>query len=52
MYAAQPPEQRTTMVTSLARRVADAVPGRGCDAAVFAAYRELLESRPEPRAVT
>ncbi|TDD93493.1 hypothetical protein E1298_09195 [Actinomadura rubrisoli] len=52
VYAAHPPEQCTTLVTSLARQVADAVPGRGCDATVFAAYRGLLESRPEPRAVT
>lgn len=52
VYRAQPVEHRTAMVTSLARRVADAAPADDGDAAIITAYRELLDSDSERRAIT
>ncbi|MFF5265305.1 hypothetical protein ACFY4C_41025, partial [Actinomadura viridis] len=44
VYEAQPADQRTTMVTSLARQVVEAVPAADRHKPVVAAYGELLAS--------
>jgi transcriptional regulator with XRE-family HTH domain len=46
IFAAQPSEQRTTMVTSLAGQVLQAVPERSLGEPAVAGYRELLASGP------
>jgi transcriptional regulator with XRE-family HTH domain len=52
VYAAQPVEQRTSMVTGLARLVLEAVPVRSADDQVVVGYRELLASEGGCKSIT
>ncbi|WP_067460755.1 helix-turn-helix domain-containing protein [Actinomadura macra] len=52
LYEAQPQEHRTALVTSLARQVAEAVPEDSRGDPNVTAYRELLSSGTECKAIT